>query len=269
MAYLNSNNYLLNIVPLFNVANSGAGSISDVGTLSSNLETVQGMVDTTTNTLSANAIQPFTAGGNVVMSGDFQILGSLTVNDTVVGSITGEQSFLGTSFTAGATSNQTTSNSLLITTSNILFEIQNTEVFALDSIGHTWISSCTVGGTPTSPPSSLLTVYGDTYTDRLFVSSTVTCGSVIQFSDARYKEHIVPIVGALSSLQQLRGVHYIQGGIPAYGFLAQEVQVPFPECVDTQNPLRYGVDYSQLIPILTEAIKQLTERIEALEKRPS
>ena len=51
------------------------------------------------------------------------------------------------------------------------------------------------------------------------------------------------------------------------GLLAQECQVHFPEVVDEGpgDDHMLGMSYGDLVPVLLQAIKELTARVEALE----
>ena len=52
-----------------------------------------------------------------------------------------------------------------------------------------------------------------------------------------------------------------------FGFMAQEVKDLFPELVEQDADGIYAVNYTGLIPILVEAIKELQAKIEALENK--
>jgi hypothetical protein len=101
-------------------------------------------------------------------------------------------------------------------------------------------------------------------------------------SDYRLKENIVPMVGALDKVLQLKPVTYTwkQDGSNGQGFIAHELQEVVPDCVvgdkdavnDEGNPVYQGVDTSFLVATLTAAIQEqqtiindLTARITALE----
>ena len=52
------------------------------------------------------------------------------------------------------------------------------------------------------------------------------------------------------------------------GVIAQDVEAVFPELVTTDEQGRKKVDYAGLIGPLIEAIKELDDRVRALEQRP-
>jgi len=108
----------------------------------------------------------------------------------------------------------------------------------------------------------------------------VTCLSV---SDERYKENLVPITDAITKVNSLRSVtgNFIADADKKRRpfLIAQDVLAVLPEAVDTSDAERYGLGYTDLIPLLVASIKELsalvtaqsatitslTERITALE----
>ena len=52
-----------------------------------------------------------------------------------------------------------------------------------------------------------------------------------------------------------------------FGFIAQEVKELFPELVEQDTEGIYAVNYTGLIPVLVEAIKELQAKVEALESQ--
>jgi hypothetical protein len=96
-------------------------------------------------------------------------------------------------------------------------------------------------------------------------------------SDARLKENIRPIRGALETVLQLRGVEYNfiddEDKIDNLGFIAQEVEKIVPQLVyPLPDSDKKGLDYQGIIPLLAEAIQeqqkliaQQAEKIKALE----
>ena len=90
-------------------------------------------------------------------------------------------------------------------------------------------------------------------------------------SDARLKNVIGPILGAVEKLNSINGVLYSWKSDPKNrvypGVLAQDVQSVLPEAVDSDVPERLGVRYTELIPLLVNAIKELKAKIDILEAR--
>jgi hypothetical protein len=95
-------------------------------------------------------------------------------------------------------------------------------------------------------------------------------------SDIRLKENIVPIENALSKVEAITGntynwkdgfeeIHSHKGN--DLGIIAQEVQSVLPEVVTERDNGYLAVDYIKLIPVLIEAIKELSAKIKDLEKK--
>ena len=93
-------------------------------------------------------------------------------------------------------------------------------------------------------------------------------------SDARFKQQVRPLGGALAAVRALRGVRYTwnalgirhggQAGAEQVGVLAQELEKVLPELVSTGADGYKAVNYAQLTPVLIEAIKE-QQQIEALK----
>jgi len=130
----------------------------------------------------------------------------------------------------------------------------------------------------------------------LDVNGILRVGSTLYNSDARLKENIEDLSGALSTLKKLKGVTYrlknkgtdsnnlkaasadsagTKESMPDaafysrshIGFIAQEIQTVYPELVYSDKEGILSVDYVSLIPVLVEAIKELDIRLkESIEK---
>ena len=100
-------------------------------------------------------------------------------------------------------------------------------------------------------------------------------------SDERLKEDISTISGGLDKINALRGVNFKwnefsnkQTGENQLGFIAQEVKDHIPEAVrETQMPEHKGTELEDtyvmsrdtLLPVMVEAIKELSSKVTALE----
>ena len=109
-----------------------------------------------------------------------------------------------------------------------------------------------------------------------YFTGNVCAANVACPSDLRFKKNITPLQNSLINLLRLRGVNYdwrIQE-FPEQefstqrqtGFIAQELEQIYPEMVMTDANGFKSVDYARLTPALVEAIKELNEKILALEK---
>jgi hypothetical protein len=95
-------------------------------------------------------------------------------------------------------------------------------------------------------------------------------------SDKRLKENIQPIVNALSKVESINGntydwkegfeeIHSHKGS--DLGVIAQEVQSVLPDVVVERDNGYLAVDYIKLVPVLIEAIKELSAKVKELEKK--
>jgi hypothetical protein len=134
---------------------------------------------------------------------------------------------------------------------------------------------------------------GASYTDRVFLSSTgnvgigttapgyklhvngnvAGVGAYNNVSDARYKTNVSTFTDALDAILNLRGVTFdwkredfprlnFDGG-RQIGFIAQEVEKVLPELVTTDPNGYKSVAYANIVPVLVEAMKRLTQEKEA------
>jgi hypothetical protein len=96
---------------------------------------------------------------------------------------------------------------------------------------------------------------------------TVT-GDVNSTSDINLKKDIEVVTSATEMLNQLRGVKFTwkENGEPSLGVIAQEVENILPELVRGEEGDK-SVNYSGLIAVLIESVKELSARVEELENR--
>jgi len=111
--------------------------------------------------------------------------------------------------------------------------------------------------------SNLLTLIG--------TGDAVLVGTLTQLSDIRFKKNISSIEGVLSKIKQLRGVTYnwkdnTKDTAQQIGFIAQEVEKVFPQLVKTDEKGMKSVAYSNMVPVLLEAIKEQQKQIDELKK---
>jgi hypothetical protein len=105
-----------------------------------------------------------------------------------------------------------------------------------------------------------------------------TSGTVVgaQTSDERIKNILGPVTYGLDEIKQLDPVSYALKSdpeqVPHLGFIAQQVLPLVPESVfDTDEvieegePTKLGMEYVSLIPVLVNAIKELSAEVDALK----
>ncbi len=112
---------------------------------------------------------------------------------------------------------------------------------------------------------------------KLHVIGEIKSNGITETSDVRFKKDITNIERSLDKLMLLRGVNYtwkkeeypemaFKNGVQL-GVIAQEIETVFPELVSTDDEGYKSVDYSHLVPVLIEAIKELNIENEQLETK--
>ena len=104
----------------------------------------------------------------------------------------------------------------------------------------------------------------------LDVNGTIRAtGDVIAYSDARVKENVKTIDNALDKVKQLRGVSYnkISETEEKIGVSAQEIEKILPQVVQEDDNGMKSVAYGNIVGVLIEAIKELSNKVEDLENK--
>ena len=110
---------------------------------------------------------------------------------------------------------------------------------------------------------------GDTGS-AVFVGDVTTNGS---FSDERLKENIKPLEKGLETLEQIKTYTFNYKERPQDthpGVIAQEIEELVPEVVydiEMEDGTYKAVRYQQLVPLLINAIKDLSEKVNVLENK--
>jgi len=109
------------------------------------------------------------------------------------------------------------------------------------------------------------------------ISVTASATAYNTSSDYRLKEDVQPMVGASDRLMALKPVNFAWkvDGERVDGFLAHEAQEVVPEAVTGSKdavdkdgkPEYQGIDQSKIVPLLTAALQEALQKIEALEAR--
>ncbi len=124
-----------------------------------------------------------------------------------------------------------------------------------------------------------LTVYGNVgigtnnpTSYKLYILGTAYATGYWQSSDLTFKENVAPIESPLQRLINVNGISFTwkkQGnenrGFPDgkhNGFIAQDIEKIFPEIVREGQDGEKAVAYTELIPILIEAMKEQQKIIE-------
>jgi hypothetical protein len=112
---------------------------------------------------------------------------------------------------------------------------------------------------------------GSTYSTRAYIQTGST--NWVSVSDIRAKDIVRPISNVLPLLSNLSTIVYtLKDDIIKtnhLGLIAQEVALVFPEACDipADPEQRMGITYTELVPVLVEAIKELNAKNADLEAR--
>ena len=98
------------------------------------------------------------------------------------------------------------------------------------------------------------------------ISGKFNSNGIQESSDKRFKKNIEPLQDALSNVLKLQGVSYdwkveefpdrMFGSRTEIGVIAQDIEKIYPELVSTDKDGYKSVQYSHLVPVLVEAIKE-------------
>jgi len=95
-------------------------------------------------------------------------------------------------------------------------------------------------------------------------------------SDKRFKDNIKPIENALEKIQSVGGYEFdwkeenkIEHGYEGHdiGVIAQEIEAIAPELVQTRENGYKAVKYDKIVPLLIEAIKEVSAKVKELESK--
>lgn len=130
------------------------------------------------------------------------------------------------------------------------YETDTNTLKMLNEAGNTWITLFTL----------------DQTNSRI---NTITATNFNTVSDYNFKDTIVTYPDALDTINDLRGVsfHWKDTGLKSAGVIAQELEKVIPELVNTDENGNKSVTYIGLIGVLIEAVKELSDKVKALEER--
>jgi hypothetical protein len=192
----------------------------------------------------------FTVGtsGYFVTNGNFG-LGTSTPGSKleVIGRIstTGQIATTNAEMTIGTGQNEEKRLRLQNANTNLYFYISNTTfgLYSVTSAANRWTSDVSGNFTAT--------------------------GNITAYSDIRLKTNINTIENALNTLSKLRGVRYQRKADRSdqIGVIAQEVEQIVPEVVIEDSEGTLSVAYGNLVGLLIEAVKELSTKVDELEKK--
>lgn len=132
--------------------------------------------------------------------------------------------------------------------------------------------------------SDVVTIYGNLIsTNSFFCQTNITCNNSIfcnscyMLSDQRWKTEIEPLGKSLEAIKKLNGVSYLwnRDKFPEkafnegrqIGLIAQDVEKILPEVVNTDKDGYKSIAYSQIVPLLIEAVKSQQQTIEGQQSQ--
>jgi hypothetical protein len=244
---------------------------------------------------SENFVVKFSAGGTTIQNSQiFDNATTVGINTTGIASATGRLQVSGgaTISSLGASNNvivgsdnignlvKYTIGSGLLLSGNILTATATGSSVELVTSGVTTIGAVRYAGTSRTAGQ----FYGGSgsnptattrlnYDGNLFVNELNAIGDVIAFStsDIRLKDNLTPIGSSLEKINELGGYTFDWNNLQEtytgkdYGVAAQEVEALFPEMVITRENGYKAVKYEKLIPVLIEAIKELSKEVKELK----
>jgi hypothetical protein len=239
---------------------SGSRTISGI-TLGSNLATLTigtGLSGTSYNgstgvTIANTGVLSVTT--NTGLSSNVSATGNVTITNTGVTGITAGTGISRDVATGGVT----------ITNTGVTSAVAGTGVSVSGATGAVTISIGQAVATSSSPTFAGLTING----------AITATGDITAFftSDKRHKNNIQIIQNALEKVRTLNGVTWewnddvneVTKAAPKTGLIAQEVQAVLPEVVKEKEDGYLGLDYSKMMGLMVEAIKEQQLQIEKLQ----
>jgi hypothetical protein len=94
-------------------------------------------------------------------------------------------------------------------------------------------------------------------------------GEIYSSSDIRLKTNICSIINPIEKIEKLNGVYYnlISNEKRCIGLIAQEVEKIIPEVVFTNTDDTKAIAYTNMMGLVVESIKELTQRIGKIEEK--
>jgi len=263
------------------------GAISNATTISnSSTHTASNFI---TPTASSNNIGGVTLNANNISASGSNLIGGVTLNGNNI-STSGGISASGSNLIGGVTlnaSNISASGSNLIggvtlNASNIVtsgtvsasnasahnlgaVNFTNGVISGVTSMSNTGSAAISTIGESVRPVTNIFAAsISNSPNLTLTVGTSVTSGDFIASSDRRLKSDISTISNALDIVKGLRGVYFTRLGQTkrSVGVIAQEVEEVLPEVVHTGDDDMKSVSYGNIVGLLIEAVKELSEKME-------
>jgi len=258
-----------------------ANNLTITGDLRINGNDIQSSTGATAISLSANNV---TTANNLIVANDLRINGNdiqasdgntnITLTSNTLTTFAGDIRIAGNDIQASDGNNNIslTSNTLTTFAGDIRIngnDIQSSTGAAAISLSG---SNATVAGTLNVNGNTTL---GDSNSDVTTVNGELrVTQDIIAFytSDRRLKDNITPISDSLAKVLSISGNTFDWNEKTSreghdVGLIAQEVNEVLPEAVTERDNGYLAVDYQKLVPLLVEAIKELSSKVENLEQQ--
>ena len=264
------------------VTDTFATSASVASATATSISTISGSVKIVTDALSGRVTTLEGKDISITLTGDVTGTGTITdlANVSFATTIAADSVALGTDTTGNYVATMTAGAGITVGTATgegSTPVITNTGVTSITGTANQVVASAGTGGVTLSLPQSIAT------TSAVAFASVSATGDIVAFSgsDRRLKNNIVNILDALNKVKQLNGVTWewnedaneVTKTAPSTGLIAQEVQEVLPEVVKEREDGYLGIDYSKMVGLLVEAIKEqqtqiaeLKAEVEALKK---
>ena len=118
-------------------------------------------------------------------------------------------------------------------------------------------------------------ILGQPFTCKFNVAGFSCAFSFPVLSDQSLKKNVSTLTNSLNKVVQLRGVNFewdldtlpepIHMAGTQIGFVAQEVGIVLPEVVYQTDSNILSVDYARIVPVLVEAVKELSSKYDSLK----
>jgi hypothetical protein len=247
------------------VASATATSIS---TLSGSVKTVTDTFATSASVASATATSISTLSGSVktvtdALSGRVTTLEGTDISITLTGDVTG---------TGTITNLANVSFATTIAANSVALGTDTTGDYVASLVAGTGVTLSNNSGEGATPTISIGQAVATT--SAVTFASVAATGDIVAYStsDKRHKNNIQLIPNALEKVSKLNGVTWewnedvedVTKSSPKTGLIAQEVQAVLPEVVTERENGFLGLDYSKMVGLLVEAIKEQQTQIHSL-----
>jgi len=202
-----------------------------------------------TSSILSNKIGGVTLCNNAITTGTgSNSVGGVTLNASALSGITTITTGTGSSSIGGVTLNASALSAASINNGAATFTISNNSL-AINT------NTLTVSAPTTTGCNAILT------------TGNITAQDFIATSDRRLKSDIATICNAMDIVKGMRGVYFTRIGQSnrSTGVIAQEVEEVLPEVVHTSDDGMKSVSYGNIVGVLIEAVKVLSERLEKME----